>query len=71
VILYSIVPAEIVFDNNTNNIGNRFVEIDYMGQKVEAVSLSNSQFVISRVLSTSPQVYLNPKLQPGTIIRSS
>lgn len=68
-ILYSVIPPEVVFGNNQDNYYNSFREIDYMGQKVQVAALSNNEFVITRLISTSPGDYLNPRFQPGTVIK--
>ena len=65
-ILYSIIPDEVIFGNN--DIESKFIELKYMGERVQVFALSNSKFQISRLLSTSPKAYLNPSLQPGTVI---
>lgn len=67
-ILYSIIPAEIVFGNTENASKYNFFEIDYMGEKVQVSPVTGNQLVINRIISTSPKAYLDPKLQPGTII---
>ncbi|HHX17800.1 MAG TPA: hypothetical protein GX727_02945 [Clostridium sp.] len=68
-ILYSIVPVEIVFGNFSNQIKeNEYVELEYLGEKIIAIPLSNNRYKIDRIISTSPKVYLNPNLAPGTII---
>lgn len=66
-ILHTIVPYEIVFDTNYYDKDKLGVtcEIIYKGQRVEAVSCRKNKYVIKRVLSTSPEAYLNPELQPG------
>ncbi len=68
-ILYSIIPVEVVFSEQ-NNDNYKFVEIEYEGEKVVASQLSNNTYRINRVISTSPKVYLNPKLMPGEIIET-
>lgn len=66
-ILYSIVPPEIVFSNNNNNkeTENDYVEIEYLGEKVLAYNTSQNEYVVDRVISTSLQAFLNAKLMPG------
>jgi hypothetical protein len=66
-ILYSVIPSEIVF-GNFDEAFREYREMDYLGQKVLVSALSNNSFEIVRVLSTSPKVFLNPKLQPGQLI---
>lgn len=67
-ILYSIIPAEVVFDGHSDEDGFELIEADYMGEKVQISPLKNNRYTIVRVLSTSPKAYLKPGLQPGTII---
>ena len=66
-ILYSIIPSEIVFGNVEEDYKD-LKEIDYMGSRVMVSPLSGSRYEIVRIISTSPAVFLNPKLQPGQII---
>ncbi|KNY26745.1 YlzJ-like family protein [Pseudobacteroides cellulosolvens] len=73
-ILYTIIPDESIFNNNSFNSSNQAsdnlatMEINYMGEKVEVFKNSSNKYVVGRVLSTSLSAYLNPKLQPGTEI---
>lgn len=67
-ILYSIVPIEIVFADYSSKKPEESIEFDYLGERVEVSPLSNDQYMIKRLISTSPRAYLNPKFQPGTII---
>lgn len=68
-ILYSIIPAEMVFEGfegDDRQIG--FIEMEYRGEKVLTSALGGNRYVISRLISTSPKAYLDPAFQPGTII---
>ena len=47
---------------------NEYVELEYLGEKIIAIPLSNNRYKIDRIISTSPKAYLNPNLAPGTII---
>lgn len=67
-IIYSIVPTEIIFNNNAEKIPAS-MEVMYKGEKVQVTKTPNNEYAITRILSTSPKSYLNPELQPGTIIR--
>jgi hypothetical protein len=69
VILHSIIPYEKIYEGYTENNIKEFVEINYKGEKVLAAAMGNSEYMITRVISTWPKAYLNPELQPGTIIR--
>lgn len=68
-ILYSIVPSEVVFGDYSANPVSASMEMDYMGYRVQVSALPNNQYVINRLISTSPKAYLDPRLQPGTVIR--
>lgn len=67
-ILYSIVPAEIVFGGGTEEQNRRLYEAEYLGQQVQVEMAADNEYRLIRVFSTQPEVYLNPKLQPGTIV---
>lgn len=67
-IYYSIVPMEMVFNENKNEYN--YAEVDYLGQKVIVSHLSGSRYVINRVISTQLKAYLDPRLQPGTVINA-
>lgn len=69
-ILYSIIPVDIVFGGDYDNKEISSIEIEYEGEKVEVTPLANNTYKINRVISTAPKAYLNPKLMPGTLIES-
>lgn len=70
-ILYSIVPAEIVFQGTGYLDGIKYFEAEYMGVRITAAQMPDKSYVISRILDTSPQLFLNPALQPGNTIDGS
>ena len=67
-ILYSIVPADIVFKNFDYGNEVKYFETEYMGEKVQVAEAGNNQYRITKIISTSPQAFLNPGLQPGCLI---
>jgi hypothetical protein len=72
-IIYSIVPAEIIFQNSENIIDasgnkNQYKEMEYLGHKIQVSKLTENTYTINRLISTSPQAFLDQRLQPGTII---
>ncbi len=70
-ILYSIIPAEEVFKENTEvKEASLTQEIDYMGEKVIVSSLSNNSYEVRRLISTNPSAYLNPRFAPGAVIEA-
>ena len=69
-ILYSIIPVDVVFGCQYNCEDFNLKEIDYEGEKVVVSQLSNNTYRVDRIISTSPKAYLNPKLMPGKIIEN-
>jgi len=70
VILYTIVPYNVIFGSN-NDIYSELFEIEYLGEKIQVYSLQDNEYIISRIVSTSPKAFLKPELQPGTIIKTT
>lgn len=68
-IIYSIVPIEVIFQKVDVDNYQTAVTIEYMGEMIEAVPTGNMSYTIMRVLSTSPKAYLRPELQPGKEVR--
>lgn len=68
-IIYSIIPVEIIFQNTSTELYQRPIFMNYKGELVEVVAVKEMSYKITRVLSTSPKAYLNPELQPGRIIK--
>jgi len=69
-ILYSIIPFDVVFANNKGQ-ETELLEAEYLGEKVQVYSTGKNEYVINRIISTSPKAFLNSKLQPGTIVNSN
>lgn len=70
--LYSIVPLEIIFGEYNKDLESTdSIELSYLGEKVEVSPLTNDQYVIRRLISTSPKAFLNPMLQPGSILKKT
>lgn len=68
-ILYTIVPLEVVFGKQQETTDSRRFEIDYLGRRVEVTVDESGRYKISRIISTSPNAYLDPRLQPGMVIK--
>jgi hypothetical protein len=69
-IFYSIIPADKVFEDSTRkDVVNRYIEMEYLGEKILAVPSADNGLVVGRLLSTSPKAYLDPRLQPGSAIK--
>lgn len=69
-ILYSIIPAEVVFKNGSQPSEIRLLEADYMGKRVEVMQISDQSFKIVRLIDTNPKAYLNPLFEPGSTVNS-
>jgi hypothetical protein len=64
--LWSILPTELVL----NNIDEPpvYEEIQYNNIKMLVEKINPTQCKINRLLSTDPQDYLHPQMQPGSIL---
>ncbi len=67
-ILYSIMPVDIVFKDFDYGREVKYFETEYLGEKVQVAEAGDNQYRITKIISTSPQAFLNPGLQPGCII---
>lgn len=70
-IFYSIYDTSVVFGNQgygDNSAKTSFAEMKVDGVTVQVSKSNNSELRIERILSTNPKDYLNPKLQPGSIV---
>ena len=68
-IIHSIVPYEIFFANNKEC--PEMLEVEYEGEKVEVYERSRNEYIINRIISSSPKAFLNKNLQPGTVIKTN
>lgn len=71
-ILYTIYDHSMVMGNNlAGNTKNElcFSEMNINGIQVQVSPYGTSDYQIERIISTNPYDYLNPDIQPGTIIR--
>ncbi|AIF51726.1 YlzJ-like family protein [Pelosinus sp. UFO1] len=64
--LWSIIPEEIVLDNVSTPTVYEEIECNNMKMLVEKIS--PTQCKVSRLLTTNPQDYLRPEIQPGSIL---
>lgn len=70
-ILYSIMPVDVVFRTYDNEYYKKIIEVDYMGETVQVLPVENNNYMINRLISTSPRAFLNSQLQPGTLIKGN
>ncbi len=70
-ILYTIMPSEYIFNrDNEEYHKNNYVDIEYMNEKIQAIELSDGNYIINRLLSSNPSAFLNPGLMPGRVIKA-
>jgi len=67
VILYSIIPPEVVFKNTEEEYYPAPLKVKYKGEIIEVIPVKkgSSDYMITRLLSSSPKAFLEPALQPG------
>jgi hypothetical protein len=75
-VLYTIVPPEIIFNENktdegvemSNNKTPRSMEINYFGEKVQVLLFSDDSMIVDRIITSNFKSHLNPALQPGMTV---
>lgn len=71
-IFYSIIPLEFVMQEDSTSANTYITKIiNYNNCQVEVMQFSNGITKIRRIISTSLKDYLDPKLEPGTIINNN
>lgn len=60
---YTILDPAVIFGQDYEF--PELIQCKYMGENIEAFKKTKDTVVISRVISTNPYAYLNPRLQPG------
>lgn len=67
-ILYSIIPPEVVFQGSSYIDEMKFIEAEYKGEKIMVTQTADKSYQITRLLSTRPGSFLDPAFQPGNRI---
>lgn len=62
------MPVDIVFKDFDYKSDTKYFETEYLGEKIQVAEVGANQYKIIKLISTSPQAYLNSALQPGNII---
>lgn len=70
-ILYSIIPPEVVFRNTEEEYYPKPLKVKYKGEIIEVIPVrrNSPDYMISRILSSSPKAFLEPALQPGSEVK--
>lgn len=63
-ILHTIVDQNLIWGQQ-NNGSVQTIELVWQSVPMEVIRKDEKTVVINRILSTDPQHYLNPSLQPG------
>lgn len=66
---YSIIPAEMVFDEWDGKELEKHAEITYENCQVIVQPLEDNQARIVQVISSDPADFLKTRVQPGTTIK--
>lgn len=64
-LLYTLMPLDIVLDGADDDYELDEITIDNIKLLVEPIDLKHGK--ITRLISSNPQDYLNPKYSPGNI----
>ena len=67
-VIYTPVPIEDVLKDYDKV--KELKEINYQGRKLQVETLEDGRYKIVRIISSSPQDYLNPRLQPGLTLQN-
>ncbi|MGE5474273.1 MAG: YlzJ-like family protein [Ignavibacteriales bacterium] len=72
-ILYSIIPPEVVFRNIEEENYPKPIKVKYKGEIIEVIPINKEKtdYSISRILSSSPKAFLNPSFQPGSVVKTN
>ena len=67
--LYTIVPYDQVWDELDESVsGNESQEVTIQGCVMQVIPIDSGSGSVVRLLSTNPDDYLNPALQPGSVV---
>lgn len=69
-ILYTMIPHEMIFQENDDSfLKEETLEID--GGLLVVQMISEHEYKIVRLISSDPNLYLNPRYAPGQIVSAS
>lgn len=64
--IHTVMPMEVIFPAPESALFLR--EVSYSGINLLVEQLPDGRNRIERIISSNPMDYLNPQLQPGTVI---
>ena len=65
-LFWTIMPIESLFEQQVEHL--KYKEIEYNGVTVVVENISEKQCRIVRIISSLPEDYMLPELQPGSIL---
>lgn len=68
-ILYTIMPPEVVFQESPDKTQPRYSVAEYRGEKVIVAHMQDNHYAIKQLLSTCPCSFLDPAFKPGSMVR--
>ena len=68
-IIYSIVPSEVIFEQRQETTEKKRY-ISYQGETLEVTPVSENRYRVNRIISTCLKTYLDPRIQPGAILET-
>lgn len=67
-VLWTIIPSELIFQEQSAAVAPVYEEVDLAGKKVIVERCSPNQSKIVKLISTCPDDYLLAEFQPGTLL---
>lgn len=64
--MHTVMPIEVIFPAQEQSISLK--EMPYNGVNLLVEQLPDGRKRIERIISSDPQDFLNPQMQPGTMI---
>lgn len=64
--MYTIIPQEEIWNEDITSTVEQNVTVDGCVMQVQPVDAANG--VVTRILSTDPQDFLNLRFQPGSLV---
>jgi len=65
-VLYTLIPEELIF---SNQLEQKREMIEITGGLLEVEATENREYRIVRLISSDPNLYLEEKYAPGTLIQ--
>ena len=67
-IIHSVVPMSMIMENKESTGLKHTIEVEYKGELLEVQQISNNSCKVVRLISTSPDAYMDNEMQPGSIL---